>query len=191
MGLHHQTASRKSFLRLNEIVTEVLLVIVGITQKINTMKRLLIPLMAASIAIGGAAPVLASSALNAATSDFAIIIDGKTKNIELWLTLNREGAEGLIKNSGLHSSTGVYASGGPFSGDGAGGRIIGRGKCSLPPNSSIGAFRNTSLDFVTGIIFEYESSRKRNSKLVTKTDELRKDGTYVAVIERTTLGYHH
>ena len=26
------------------------------------------------------------------------------------------------------------------------------------PNSSIGAFRNTSLDFVTGMIFEYESS---------------------------------
>ena len=133
--------------------------------------------MAGCVAIAGAAPV---------TSYFTIIIDGKTKNIEL-----RVGAESLIKSSGLHSSTGVYASGGPFSGDGAGGRIIGRGKCTLPPNSSISAFRNTSLDFVAGIIFEYESSRKRNSKLVIKTDELRKDGSYVAVIEQTMLGYHH
>ena len=66
-----------------------------------------------------------------------------------------------------------------------------RGKCTLPPNSSISAFRNTSLDFVAGIIFEYETSRKRNSKLVIKTDELRKDGSYVAVIEQTMLGYHH
>jgi len=99
------------------------------------MKRLLIPLMAASVAIGGAAPVLAYyGELNATTNDFAIIIDGKTKNIELWVTRDREGAERVIKfYSGLHSSTGVYASGGAFSGDGAGGRIIGRGKCTLPP----------------------------------------------------------
>jgi hypothetical protein len=152
------------------------------------MKRLLIPLMAASVAIGGTAPVLAS---DAQTNYLAIIIDGKSKNIELWVTRIRERAEWLSKNSGLHSFTGVYASSGPFSGDNPGGTILGRGKCTLPPNSSIGAFRNTSLDFVAGILFDYESSRKRNSKLVTKTDELRKDGTYVAVIERTTLGYHH
>jgi len=142
------------------------------------MKRLLMPLMAVCVAIAGAAPVV---------NDFAIIIDGKTKNVEL-----RPGGS-LIKSSafGLHSSTGVYASGGPFSGDGAGGRIIARGKCTLPPNSSISAFRNASLDFVTGVIFKNESSIKRNSKLVIKTDELRKDGTYVAVIEQTMLGYHH
>src|SRR6516162_9084967 len=144
------------------------------------MKRLLIPLMAASVAIGGAAPVLAS---DAQTNYFAIIIDGKTKNIELWVTLLRERAEELSKT--------MHAPSGAFSSDGVGGRIIGRGNCTLPPNSSIGAFRNTSLDFVAGILFEYESSRKRNSKLVTKTDELRKDGTYTAVIEQTTLGYHH
>ena len=178
----------------------------GHNAKINTMKRLFIPLIAASVAIGGAAPVLGDDELHAATNDFAIIIDGKTKNIELWVTPNQEGADRLIKNSGLHSSTvtpyqtgevvrltggGIHGPASLFSYDGAGGRIMGRGKCSLPPNSSIGAFRNTSLDFVTGIIFDYETSRKRNSKLVTKTDELRKDGTYVAVIERTTLGYHH
>jgi len=178
----------------------------GHNAKINTMKRLFIPLIAASVAIGGAAPVLGDDELHVATNDFAIIIDGKTKNIELWVTPNQEGADRLIKNSGLHSSTvtsyqtgevvrltggGVHGPAGPTSYDGAGGRRIGRGKCSLPSNSSIGAFRNASLDFVTGIIFNYESSRKRNSKLVTKTDELRKDGTYVAVIERTTLGYHH
>jgi hypothetical protein len=153
------------------------------------MKRLLIPLMAVCVAIAGAAPVLALG-LDAATSDFAIIIDGKTKNIELWETLNREVAESLIKSGRLPSPTGVYAST-PFSGGVANGRIIGRGKCPLPPNSSISASRKTSLDYVTLLIFELESKQKRNSKLVMKTDELRKDGSYVAVIERTTVGSHH
>ncbi len=89
--------------------------------------------MAASVAIGGAAPVLAQYELNAPTTDFALMIDGKTKNIELWVTF-KGGAEQLIKYyNGLHSSTGVYAPGGPFSSGGAGGRIIGRGKCTLPP----------------------------------------------------------
>ena len=146
--------------------------------------------MAVCVAIAGAAPVLALG-LDAATSDFAIIIDGKTKNIELWETLNREVAESLIKSGRLPSSSGVYAPGGPFSGGGPSGRIIGRGKCPLPPNSSISAFRKTSLDYVTLLIFEFESKQKRNSKLVMKTDELRKDGSYVAVIERTTVGSHH
>jgi len=67
---------------------------------------------------------------------------------------------------------------------------MGRGKCILPPNSSKTAFRNASLDFVQGLLFEHESRLKRNPKLVIKTDELGKDGTYVAVIERTTVGYH-
>jgi hypothetical protein len=161
-------------------------------EKLNTMKRLLIPLMAVCVANAGVAPVQAYGELKAATSDFAIIIDGKTKNIELWVTFNREVAESLIKSGRLPSLMGVYASGGPFSGGGEpSGRIIGRGKCNLPPNSSISAFRDTSLNFVTSIIFKFESSIKRNSKLVTKTDELRKDGSYVAVIERTTVGYHH
>jgi hypothetical protein len=164
------------------------------------MKRLLIPLMAASVAIGGAAPILASGEppLNAAPDYLVITIDGKTNNVQLWAT-SREGAEWLIKNSeliknsGSHSWTGAYSYGGPFSGGGAAGWIRARGKSILPPNSSIGAFRNASLDFATGVLFEDERSKKwkRNLKLVTKSDELRKDGTYVAVIEQTTLGYHY
>ncbi len=94
-----------------------------------------------------------------------------------------EGAEWLIKNKDTLHSHSDYTY--------TGGRIIGRGKCTLPANSSIGAFRNASLDFVAGILFNEESQQQRNSKLVVKSNELRKDGTYVAVIERTTLGYHH
>ena len=147
------------------------------------MNKLLMPLIAACVAIGGAAPVLAQFGGppfgKKIASGFAIFIDGKTKNIELWTT---DDPEWLIKNKDTLSLHADYTY--------TGGRVLGRGKCNLPPNSSIGAFRNASLDFVTGTLFQHESDLKRNSKLVVKSDELRKDGTYVAVIKQTMLGYH-
>src|SRR6516225_933858 len=74
------------------------------------MKRLLIPLMAASVAIGGAAPILASGEppLNAAPDYLVITIDGKTKNVQLCAT-SREGAEWLIKNSELIKNSGSHS----------------------------------------------------------------------------------
>ena len=149
--------------------------------KESIMKRLLIPLIAASVAIGGAGSVVAeytqSKGNVAGMGSFSIFIDGKTKDIGLWQCNN---PEWVIKNKGIFDSHHPPAYG----------RSIGRGNLYFPPNSSIEAFRNISLDFVTGILFEFERTRKRNSKLAIKSDELRKDGTYVAVIEQTLLGYH-
>jgi hypothetical protein len=148
-----------------------------------TLKRLLTLLATGCVAIVGAESVVAQLQVKPnvfGTGNFSIFIDGKTKSIGMWTIFN---PDWVIKNKGIfdayHPPT-----------DGNGARALGRGKCTLPPNSSIQAFRNTSLDFATGILFDYERSRKRNFKLALKSDELRKDGTYVAVIEQISLGFH-
>src|SRR5262249_38249703 len=153
------------------------------------MKRLLILLIAVGIAIGVSAQASAQINIGDTTSYFAIVIDGKTGNIELTRVDPKDNLESDLKHMqyvGVHSATGIYAGpGGPFSGPGG---FVSKGHSNLPPNSSIADCRLNAMGFVAREIQKEDNAQKRKSALATKLDEIRKDGTYVAIIERTTVG---
>ena len=153
------------------------------------MKRLLILLIAVGIAIGVSAQASAQINIGDTTSYFGIVIDGKTRNIELTRVDPKDNLESDLKHIqyvGAHSATGIYAGpGGPFSGPGG---FLAKGHSNLPPNSSIADCRLNAVGFVAREIQKEDNAQKRKSALATKLDEIRKDGTYVAIIERTTIG---
>ena len=157
--------------------------------KINTMKRLVL-LIAVGIAIGVSGQASAQINIGDTTGYFAIVIDGKTRNIELTRVDPNDNLESDLKHMqyvGVHSATGIYAGpGGPFSGPGWG--FVAKGHSNLPPNSSIAACRLNAMGFVAREVQKEDKTQKRKSALATKVDEIRKDGTYVAIIERMTIG---
>jgi hypothetical protein len=152
------------------------------------MKRLLILLIAVGIAIGVSAQASAQINLGDTTGYFAIVVDGKTRNIELTRIDPKDNLQSDLKHMeyvGVHSSTGVYANFGPFSNSGG---FVSKGHSNLPPNSSIAECRLSAVGFVAREIEKEDKAQKRKSAVATKLDEIRKDGTYVAIIERTTIG---
>ena len=152
------------------------------------MKRLLILLIAVGIAIGVSAQASAQINIGETTGYFGIVIDGKTRNIELTRVDPKDNLESDLKHMeyvGVHSLTGVYANSGPFSNSGG---FVSKGHSNLPLNSSIAECRLNAMGFVAREI-EKEEGPKRKSAVATKLDEIRKDGTYVAIVERTTIGY--
>jgi hypothetical protein len=125
------------------------------------------------------------------TEYFGIVIDGKTRNIELTRVDPKDNLESDLKHTqyvGTHSSTGIYAGpGGAFSGPRG---FVSKGHSNLPPNSSIAQCRLNAMGFVAREIQKEDKLfQNRKSAVATKLDEVRKDGTYVAIIERTTIGY--
>jgi hypothetical protein len=149
------------------------------------MKRLLILLIAVGIAIGMSAQASAQNKIGDATGYFAIVIDGKTRNIELVRVNPTDNPDFDLKHMqyvGAHSPTGGYA---PYNSG-----FVSKGHSNLPPNSSIADCRLNAMGFVAREIRKEDNAQKRKSALATKLDEMRKDGTYVAIIEQTTIGYH-
>jgi hypothetical protein len=151
------------------------------------MKRLLILLIAVGIAIGVSAQ--ASAQINTPDTEYyCILIDGKTRNIELKVVDPKDNLESDLKHMqyrGVHSGSGIYAgSGGAFSGEG----FVFKGHSNLPPNSSLAECRLNAMGFVAREIQKWDTAHKTKSAVATKLDEIRKDGTYVAIIERTTMG---
>ena len=154
------------------------------------MKRLLILLIAVGIAIGGYAQASAQINIGDTTGYFGIVIDGKTRNIELTRVDPKDNLQSHLKHMeyvGVHSLTGVYTSSGPFSNSGG---FVAKGHSNLPLNSSIAECRLNAMGFVAREIEKEDKAQKRKSAVATKLDEIRKDGTYVAIIERTTIGSH-
>ena len=152
------------------------------------MKRLLILLRAVGIAIGMSAQASAQINIGDTTGYFGIVIDGKTRNIELTRVDPKDNLESDLKHMeyvGVHSPTGVYANSGPFSNSGG---FVSKGHSNLPLNSSIADCRLNAMGFVAREIQKEDNAQRRKSALATKLDEIRKDGTYVAIIERTTIG---
>ena len=152
------------------------------------MKRLLILLIAVGIAIGVSAQASAQINIGDTTGYFGIVIDGKTRNIELTRVDPKDNLQSDLKHMeyvGVHSLTGVYAKSGPFSNSGG---FVSKGHSNLPPNSSIAECRLNAMGFVAMAIQKEDKAQERKSALATKLDEIRKDGTYVAIIERTTIG---
>ena len=152
------------------------------------MKRLLILLIAVGIAIGVYAQAWAQINIGDTTGYFGIVIDGKTRNIELTRVDPKDNLQSDLKHMeyvGVHSLTGVYANSGPFSNSGG---FVSKGHSNLPPNSSIAECRLNAMGFVAREIEKEDKAQKRKSAVATKLDEIRKDGTYVAIIERTTIG---
>ena len=149
------------------------------------MKRLLILLIAVGIAIGVSAQASAQVNIGDTIGYFGIVIDGKTRNIELTRVDPKDNLESDLKHMqyvGVHSPTGIYA---PYNWG-----FVSKGHSNLPANSSIAECRLNAVGFVARAIQEQEKTQKRKSALATKLDEIRKDGTYVAIIERTTIGSH-
>ena len=147
------------------------------------MKRLLILLIAVGIAIGVSAQASAQINIGDTTGYFAIVIDGKTRNIELTRVDPKDNLESDLKHMqyvGVHSPTGIYA---PYNSG-----FVSKGHSNLPPNSSIAECRLNAMGFVAMAIQKEDKAQERKSALATKLDEIRKDGTYVAIIERTTIG---
>jgi hypothetical protein len=152
------------------------------------LKGLLILLIAVGIAIGVSAQASAQINIGDTTGYFGIVIDGKTRNIELTRVDPKDNLESDLKHMeyvGVHSLTGVYAKSGPFSNSGG---FVSKGHSNLPPNSSIADCRLNALGFVAREVQKEDNAQKRKSAIATKLDEIRKDGTYVAIIERTTIG---
>ena len=81
---------------------------------------------------------------------------------------------------GVHSPMGIYA---PYNSG-----FVAKGHSNLRPNSSIAECRLNALGFVAREVQKEDKVQKRKSAVATKLDEIRKDGTYVAIIERTTIG---
>ena len=149
------------------------------------MKRLLILLIAVGIAIGVSAQASAQINIGDTTGYFAIVIDGKTRNIELTRVDPKDNLESDLKHMqyvGVHSPTGIYA---PYNSG-----FLSKGHSNLPPNSSIAECRLNAVGFVAMAIQKEEKAQKRKSAVATKLDEIRKDGTYLAIIEQTTIGSH-
>jgi hypothetical protein len=148
------------------------------------MTRLLILLIAVGIAIGVSARASAQIPIGDTSVYFGIVIDGKTRNIELTIVGGpKDNLESDLKHMqyvGVHSPMGIYA---PY-----GSGFVAKGHSNLPPNSSIAACRLNAMGFVASEIEKEDKAHKRKSAVATKLDEIRKDGTYVAIIERTTIG---
>jgi hypothetical protein len=147
------------------------------------MKRLLILLIAIGIAIGVSAQASAQNNIGDTTGYFAIVIDGKTRNIELVRVNPKDNPDFDLKHMqyvGVHSPMGIYA---PYNRG-----FVSKGHSNLPPNSSIAECRLNAMGFVAREVQKEDKTQKRKSALATKLDEIRKDGTYVAIIERTMIG---
>jgi len=146
------------------------------------MKRLLILLVTVGIAIGVSAQASAQNNIGDTTSYFAIVVDGKTRNIELVRVNPKDNPDFDLKHMqyvGVHSPMGIYA---PYNRG-----FVSKGHSNLPANSSIAECRLNAMGFVAMAIQKEDKAQKGKSALATKLDEIRKDGTYVAIIERTTI----
>ena len=113
--------------------------------------------------------------IGGATGYFAIVIDGKTRNIELVRVDPIANPDFDLKHMqyvGVHSSMGIYA---PYNSG-----FVSKGHSNLRPNASIAECRLNALGFVAREVQKEDEFQKRKSSVATKLDEIRRDGTYVA-----------
>ena len=125
------------------------------------MKRLLILLIAVGIAIGVSAQASAQINIGDTTGYFGIVIDGKTRNIELTRVDPKDNLESDLKHMqyvGAHSPMGIYA---PYSSG-----FVSKGHSNLPPNSSIAECRLNAMGFVAMESRKRTRPKKENQRLL-------------------------
>jgi hypothetical protein len=147
------------------------------------MKGLVILLITIGIAMGMSAQASGQINIGGTTGYFGIVIDGKTRNIELVRVDPIANPDFDLKHMqyvGAHTPTGIYA---PYNSG-----FVSKGHSNLRPNTSIAECRLNALGFVAREVQKEDEFQKRKSAVATKLGEIRKDGTYVAIIERTTIG---